>query len=233
MEHHKYPCMTRSLAKAAQIDDLLHDLPFLFPLGKIRGITVRQLTPRMCGLLLFVRSPFMYRGATRRPQDVAQFLWIVSPKYREDQKSADRFMKNLPLIPATREGKLFPVFTMFCRAIDRYLDHAFIDEPATSPGSATVFPVAYQPAIIHPIALAYNWEAERVLDLPIAQLYQFLKLIRRDRAAMAGEIMPPAFGSTYQDKVRRRIVLKWHRRAHALGVTVEEAVELHNRRSAA
>src|SRR5687768_11564646 len=101
----KYPGMGRAMARAAQLEDFLHDLPFLATLENIRGVSVRQLTARMCGLLLFVRSPFLYKGAVRRPQDVAQFLWIVSPDYKPDQKAADRYMKKLPLITATREGK--------------------------------------------------------------------------------------------------------------------------------
>lgn len=214
----KYPGYERAMARASQIEDLLHDLPLLSALEKIRGISVKQLTPRMCGLLLFVRSPFMYRGLDRRPQDVAQFLWIVSPQYKADQKAADRFMRSLPLISATREGKLFPVFNAFCRAIDRYLDRAFIDQPALCAASATVFPVAYELAIIHPIATAYNCPPpfDAIRDTPCALLYQSLKLIRRDRGAIAGELGIPSF-TPYQDKIRRRISMKWRRRAYLAG----------------
>jgi hypothetical protein len=223
-----YPGYTRAIARAAQLEELLHDLPFLSALEKIRGISVRQLTPRMCGLLLFARSTFMYKGAVRGVDDVARFLWIVSPDYKPDQKAADRFMRKLPLIAATREGKLYPVFRAFERAIDRYVDRAFIDQPAMCANSATVFPVAYQAAIVHPIARAYHWDEERILDTPIARLYQFLKLIQRERGAIAGELGTPAF-YPYQDRIRRRIVMRWHRRAQALGVSVEDCVALFSR----
>jgi hypothetical protein len=225
-----YPGYNRSIARCAQIEDFLHDLPFLSTEEKIRGIKVKQLTPRMCGLLLFARSPFMYKGAVRGAADVARFLWIVSPGYKPDQKKADRFMRSLPLIAATRAGKLFPVFRAFERAIDRYIDRAFIDQPAMCDGS-TVFPVAYQAAIIHPIARAYAWEPDRILDTPVAQLYQFLKLIQRERGGIAGEMGVPSF-YPYQDRARRRIVMRWHRRAHQMGISVEDCVALHNRKAA-
>lgn len=226
-----YPGYTRAIARAAQLEDFLRDLPFLSTLEKIRGLSVRQLTPRMCGLLLFARSPFMWKGAERRADDVAQFLWIVSLKYKPDQKAADRFMRALPFIQATREGKLFPVFQVFRRAIDRYIDRAFIDQPALSANSTTIFPVAYQAAIVHPLARAYRWDQERILDTPCAQLYQFLKLIRRESSTVTGELGIPVF-YPYQDRARRRIVMKWHRRAHALGISVEDCVALHTRRAA-
>lgn len=212
----RYPGYNRAMARAAQIEDYLHDLPFLATLQKIRGISVRQLTPRMCGLLLFVRSPFLYKAAERRVDDVARFLWIVSPDYKPDQKAADRYMRRLPLISATRKGELYPVFRSFCRAIDRYLDRAFIDQPPQMASSnGPLFPVAYEAAIIHPIARAYHWDADRVLDTPIAQVYQFLKLIQRERVTSEG-MGVPAF-TPFQDRMRRRIVLKWRRRAFAAG----------------
>lgn len=212
----KYPGYTRAIAKAAQLENFLNDLPFLATLEKIRGITVKQLTPRMCGLLLFVRSPFLYKGAVRAPDDVARFLWIVSLDYKSDQKAADRWMHDLPLIPATRKGMLAPVFHAFCRAIDRYVDRAFIDQPALCESSATIFPVAYQAIIIDPIAREYGWTREEILDTPIAQLYQYLQIIRRRAGAVAGEMGIPVF-SPYQDKVRRRIIMRWRRRAYTAG----------------
>lgn|GEM_PF-3247166 len=227
-----YPGYSRAIARAAQLEDFLHTLPFLSALEKIRGISVRQLTPRMCGLLLFVRSPFMYPGAPRGAGDVAQFLWIVSPGYKPDQKAADRFMKKLPFIEATRHGKLYPVFAAFCRAIERYIDRAFIDQPALCEASTTVFPIAYEMAIIHPIARAYHCPPpfDAIRDTPCALLYQSLKLIRRDSHAHEGMGIP-AF-TPYQDRVRRRIVMKWHRRAHALGISVADCIALHNRKAA-
>lgn len=228
-----YPGYTRAITRAAQLEDFLRDLPFLSTLEKIRGISVRQLTPRMCGLLLFARSPFMWKGIERSVDDVAQFLWIVSTKYKPDQRAADRFMRSLPFIQATRHGKLFPVFQVFCRAIDRYLDRAFIDQPAMSANTSTVFPIAYEMAIIHPIARAYHCAPpfDAIRDTPCALLYQSLKLIRRESSTIAGELGIPTF-YPYQDKVRRRIVLKWHRRAYALGISVEDCVALHTRRAA-
>lgn len=217
MLHSLYPGMSRALGRAAQLEDFLHDLPFLSTLEKIRGISVRQLTPRMCGLLLFARSPFMYKGAERQADDVARFLWIVSPDYKADQKAADRFMRKLPLIQATREGKLFPVFRAFCRAIDRYIDRAFIDQPALCEASTTLFPIAYEMAIIHPIAHYYHCPPpfDAIRDTPCALLYQSLKLIRRESMSHEGMGIP-AF-TPYQDKVRRRIIFKWRRRAYLAG----------------
>lgn len=215
MEHSKYPGYTRAIARAAELEDYLHELPFLSALEKIRGISVRQLTPRMCGLLLLARSPFMYKNADRRPSDVAQFLWVVSLNYKPDQRAADRFMKKLPLIQATREGNLFPVFRTFERAIDRYVDRAFIDQPALCATSGTVFPIAYEAAVIHPLARAYHWDADRIRDTPCAQLYQFLKLIRRDSYTHEGLGIPTFY--PYQDRVRRRIIMRWRRRAWVAG----------------
>jgi hypothetical protein len=226
-----YPGYERASQRARQLEDYLRDLPFLFSLDTIRGVTVRQLTPRMCGLLLFARSPFLYKGATRRPDDVARFLWVVSPEYKPDQAAADAYMKSIPLIKATREGRLFPVFNSFCRAIGRYIDRAFFDQPPSAAESGPIFPVAYQTAIIHPIARGYSWPAERILDMPVAQLYQLLKCIQRERSAAAGMGIPVF--SPYQDKVDRRIILRWHRRAHAAGMSVEDYVAQFKARGAA
>lgn len=223
-----YPGMTRALWRAARLEDYLHDLPFLSTVENIRGITVRQLTPRMCGLLLFAQSPFLYKCVMRTPVDVALFLWIVSPEYKPSQKAADTYMADL---------KIFPDIQPFCRGIDRYLDRAFVDQPPVSSGSsaAPIFPVAYQASIVHPLAASYGWPQEvldaqgqpipglGILDKPIAQLYQFIKLIRYHND-LNGSI--PSF-TPYQDKVRSRIVRRWRNKAADMGIPVEELIATH------
>lgn len=201
MELHEYPGMKRALNRARQIEDYLRDIPFLTVDEEIAGLPARQLTARMALVLMSVRDPFMC-GGPRRPEDVARFLWIVSPDYSTDTAKRDKFLSDtLPVI--------LPKFRRFYRAIDRYLDRALVDKPAPSNGEP--LPVSFAAWLVHEMGSSHGWTASETLDQPLACIYQYQKLITLTNSPRKGVDKAILF-SRYSDRVKRRIYARYHER---------------------
>jgi hypothetical protein len=244
-----YPGYERGMARMQRVEDVLRAFAMTPLLERINGISVRQLTPRMFDLLFLISSPFLVSPAKRRqfglrarPEDVAQFLWIVSPGNPLDSSPPPKnFFANLrPDEPA--------YFRQFYRAIDRYFDRAMLDRPAGAIGGRVVS-TSFTASVVNRIAGAYGWPAE-VFSTPPAPARTPRTRTRAPAPARArahdrlpsrpipdaGILdMPiarlfqywrwisvdrnpetPLF-SRFQDSFRKRTILKWRARAVAAG----------------
>jgi hypothetical protein len=218
-----YPGYERGLARLRRVEDVLRAFAMTRQLERINGIHVRQLTPRHLDLLLLIGSPFLISPARRRafrvfaqPEDVAQFLWIVSPDNPLDgSRPPENFFANLrPDEP--------DYFRQFYRAIDRYYDRAMLDRPAAPLGGRAVA-TSLSASMVNRIASAFSWKDEifdrkgrpipfaGILDMPVARLYQYWRWIITDRNPQT-----PLF-SRFQDAFKSRVILKWRGRAKAAG----------------
>jgi hypothetical protein len=233
-----YPGMAHALARMRKVEALergLRTLAMTPLLERINGLEVRQLTPRHMDLLILVRSPFLHRRAARQQyglfadaEDVAQFLWIVSPRNPLDGSPPPvDFCTGLrPEEPA--------YFQKFYRAIDRYYDRATIDEPRGG-GSGRPVPTALSVSMVNRIAGAYGWLPEvldrkgrpipgkGILDMPIARLNQYLMWIRMERDPHLTAIGKLARRAR---DMKHAVIARWHAKAEAAGVSVEECVKL-------
>ncbi len=132
------------------------------------GVSAHQLMPRHVCLLTYCQNAFLGGGAPPQPEDIAFFLWAVSPDYCLDVKKRDRFIKakvaNLP-------------YARSCREIFDYLDRAFQDSPGRSGSGGTqyVAPVVF---LIDLFASQYGWTDEKTMTTPLAALFQYMKAMR-------------------------------------------------------
>jgi hypothetical protein len=218
-----YPGYERGLARMRRVEDVLRTFALTRLPEKINGIEVRQLTPRMLDLLVLTNSIFLVPRETRHavgvaalPEEVAQFLWIVSLQNPLNGRNPPKgFFASLR--PDEHD-----YFQRFYRTIDRYMDRALLDRPAAAVGGRIVS-TAFSVAIVHRIAAGYGWPAEvadakgrpvqfaGILDMPIARLYQYTRWLHVDADPSA-----PIF-SRFQDAFRKRKIIKWRARAVADG----------------
>lgn len=180
------PGLSRAVARAKGIEDRWRELAFL-PVGEeICGVPVRQLTLRHLRILLSIHSPFLH-GKTPTLFDIERFLWVVSPRFNIRGLGKVDFARSIEHLSYAR----------VCRAINRYIDRALLDRPATT-GSGTPIAVSFDAYLVDRIARTYGWSDEQILDAPLARLYQYLRLIQLKDNPRTPQI------SRLSDRVRQR-----------------------------
>lgn len=133
------------------------------------GIPAAQLTPAHLTLLSLCRNAFI-EGREPHPEDVAMFLWFVSPEYCTDTRKRDRFVRR-------NVGKL--PFRKSVAEIDEYLERTFQDSPPRSgndEGPQYVAPVVY---LVDLFAHQYGWSAQEVMNTPLAFLFQCMNAMKQ------------------------------------------------------
>ena len=133
----------------------------------VAGVSVRHYSARHHLLLIGCDNHFL-TGGIIRSEDIAMFLWFVSPEYvAGNQKLRSRFIRrNVRGLPYA-ETK---------RAIETYL--SLQDWPASTPGGKKhrdhVASVAF---IVDRLALEYGWSDEMILEMPLARVFQYLRIM--------------------------------------------------------
>ena len=132
------------------------------------GLEVKQFTYLHLLVLGNCGNAFV-EGGEPTVEDVAFFLWVVSPEYRPNCEA-----KRNEFIEAIAERVQFMAS---CREIYEYLDAAFMDSPGGSgaPGKSYTSFVA---PICDIFAHEYGWDDQVTLNKPVARLNQLLRRIR-------------------------------------------------------
>lgn len=156
-------------AEAQRKEQEERDLAFCDWLVPLCGLEVRQFSLLHLIILGNCDNAFV-SNADPKPEDVAFFLWVVSPQYRPNsQGERDAFCKDIGA-----KVKFVPA----CAEIAAYLDRAFQDMPAGSspPGKSYTSFVA---PICDLFAREYGWDDQAVIRKPVARLFQLLRRIEK------------------------------------------------------
>jgi hypothetical protein len=174
----------RALRRAGRLEDSWREFPFLGITERICSVEVNLLTLRMFVELCNVRSP-LFVGGPVRPGDIAVFLWRLSPMYQKtlvgrDGRARQKFIASIIALP----------YAKIRRAINRFLDRMLIDKPPVTDGPSSQPDVSFVASFIHELAAAYGWSRGEILDLPMPEIFQYFREIRRDKYAAAGKSVP-------------------------------------------
>lgn len=137
------------------------------------GLELRAITPRDLLYLDYAGSPFI-RGGQIKDHHIPQFLWqLCEPQPRGwwQERKFYRHVGNLIYADAVAE-------------IRRYLDRTFADSPSagssTSPESSPSSPIGTSfvaPLIVRLASGIPSLTPVAIMDTPIAQLFQFRKIL--------------------------------------------------------
>lgn len=125
------------------------------------GLPATQLTPRKLLLLELCGNAFLVGGAVEAA-DVAQFLWIVSPKYTTNSEAAREFAKTV--------GDLD--FKEAAEGIQEWLEIQMIDLP-TSKSTGMISGRVWVAQYVDLFASEYGWTESHILDMPVLCLGQY------------------------------------------------------------
>lgn len=157
------PGYSEALADEAAVRELSYvDAP-----RTVAGIDVRQPTILDVVLLTHAESPFLVGGQIT-PGAIAQWFWhMATPEYR-------------------KRGRVWHILTMrrlkydeTLREIQEFLDRHLQDSPAGSESTQAEF-VSWVAAAVHALASAYGWTERDILNMPLARVFQYLRLIQRN-----------------------------------------------------
>lgn len=156
------------LREAVKRENDVRDASFLDLTTSICGIEIRQMTPRDLLILDGIGNPLV-ANALPSPVQLAEFLWLLSPRYR-NRSPVRRFLfarsiRRLNYIAAAK-------------ACSRYISDTFQDSPGGG-GPASVPYASWCGHIVHTIATNYGWERNTTIKLPLKELFQYLRCIRR------------------------------------------------------
>lgn len=155
-------------AEAAQRQEALRDSVFLGLPLTICGLPCDQLNARHLAILTHCRNGFVCGGEITGVA-VGQFLWCLSPDYS-------------PINTKGRAARLKQVsglnFAKAKKEIEEYTDGVFMDSHAGgSPRSESYN--SWLAGLVDALASEYGWKQQEILDLPLAAVFQYVRLIRK------------------------------------------------------
>lgn len=156
---------------------------------RICGVEIRQMTLRHLIILEGIDSPLLC-NRTPLPEQVVQFLWVLSPKFSKSDLKLSRFIESARVIP----------YGEAVVQIRRFISDTFQDSPPSS-GIRKWDPpqVSFAASMIYILTTVLHWSREVILDLPLKEAFQYLKLHR-----MSNSTGPAAAGFNPSDAVKWR-----------------------------
>lgn len=149
-------------------ETLLREAAFLPVTETVNGVECLPFTPLHFAILEAVNSPFV-KGGQPTHADIAQFLWCVSPRYKQQDRWA--FYWTIRSFRALD-------YTATLRSIYDYIEEAFADAPG-SKGEVSVSYFSASASIVDLIASEYHWKEADIIRLPFKRLFQYFRCIQR------------------------------------------------------
>jgi hypothetical protein len=145
---------------------------------RICGIEIQQMTLRHWLILDGIDSPLLGSGDPN-PVDVAKFLWVLSPRFHPHAPfRRHRFLRGCRNVP----------YGEAVMAIRQFVDDTFQDSPPSSGDDKWTAPqVSFGASVIFSVAIKLHWSREAILDLPLKESFQHMKLLRMRNEAECGE----------------------------------------------
>ncbi len=155
-------------AEAVKRQEELRDGAFLDLPFSLCGFPCLKLTARHFAILVHSRSPFVC-GGFPLPEHVVQFLWVLHPKFSyTDIVRRDAFIDSCAWLD----------YDAAVQSIVGYVEEVMIDSPATG-GNRSEGYHSWLAVIVDTLAREYGWSQEQIMSLPMASLFQYLRLIGR------------------------------------------------------
>lgn len=162
--------------EARKNEDARREQAFLDLPLTVCGEELRQITPKDLLILNGIESPFVC-GGEADPIDVVVFLWYLNAKNDQSESWFNRrrkkqMMKRVALLP----------FVGSVQACRDFVEATFQDTPNKESSGEEKRPIGTAlivPLIVR-IAKETGWDKDKIMQMPLAQLFQFLKHIRAD-----------------------------------------------------
>jgi hypothetical protein len=163
----------------------------------VAGVEASQMTLRHFLTLELAKNPYIIGGSIE-PEHALQVLHTVAVD--PDLETFFDRVKPDVLLPEMRQ----------------YIADTFLDAPSGG-GKSSSLPYASSAATyIHIFAREYGWGVNEILEMPVAQLFQLLRLIQRSKSSSA------IMFNKRSDPARKELLLAMHKESEEQAKEVEE-----------
>ena len=136
---------------------------------RIGGREFLPLTVRHYLALDAVDSPFIRGGAMPTPEQLCQFLWVIAPEFSTDSGAVSNFAKAIGGLP----------FDATVKECFELVEVTFMDAPQGGPTDTGPAYVSWVASIVDALGSEYGWKPFEIIDMPLRQIFQLLRSIRR------------------------------------------------------
>jgi hypothetical protein len=142
---------------------------------EICGVEVTQMTLKQFFLLEGADTP-LFKGGKITAEDLAVFLWILSPEWKPCQKARNEFCKKVRTVNIVDA----------CNAAEKYLEATFAEADTGGEEKKKKYAnfISY---IVDMFGREYGWTIGEIMKLPMRQIYQLSTAIGERYAAEANK----------------------------------------------
>ena len=135
----------------------------------IGGREFLPLTIRHYLALDAVDSPFIRGGGMPTPEQLCQFLWVIAPEFSTDSGAMLNFAKAIGGLP----------FEATVKECFELVEVTFMDSPQGDGSTSGPSFVSWVASIVDALGSEYGWMPRDIIDMPLRQVFQLLRAIRR------------------------------------------------------
>lgn len=184
---------------------------------RICGVEIQQMTLRHWIILDGVDSPLLGNGLPS-PLEVKDFLWVMSPKFRP-RAYFRRFLFRLS-VGRKPYGELVV-------KLRKFVEDTFQDSPPSSVSNWEAPQVSFAANVIYSIANKFHWTRDVIMNLPLKETFQHMKMIRMANEAACGE-NPAGFNPSDALLARERRKVREQRQLKKLRARVIDLLQSRN-----
>ena len=156
------------LREAIKRENDIRDASFLDLNTNICGVKIRQMTPRDLLILDGIGNPLM-SGQLPSAAQLAEFLWLLSPQFK-NHAPIRRFLFGRSIRKIS--------YVAAVKACGKYIEETFQDSPASSGVSSMPY-AGWCAYVVNRVAINYGWSRNEIINLPLKELFQYLKCLTR------------------------------------------------------
>lgn len=150
---------------------------------RICGIEIRQMTLRHWLILDGIDSPII-NGRLPDPdsKDIEKFLWVLSPKFTPSKYSFAK-ARLTRHVSKLKYGET----VLACR---QFIEDTFQDQPPSIGGQDKEWKppqFSFASSIVRTVCTELHWSRNEILDAPLKELFQYMKISRLIAKAERGE----------------------------------------------
>jgi hypothetical protein len=164
---------------ALEREALVRDASFLPVTETVAGFECVPMTLRHFITLRMMRSPFLF-GTTPSPEDIAAFLWLLSPAYKPGTSLRTRWNRRRLIVKTAAKLSTATGAAKLVHAIRDYVEDSLQDmQPIGEPvGCVHVAHFSDAAAMCASFGREFGWAEEAILQMPMKRLLQYTKEMR-------------------------------------------------------
>lgn len=166
------PAKVPGYLDAVEREKLVRNVSFLPITLFVEGFELCQMTLNHWLLLYIARSPMVF-GGIPRPDQAAQFLWVMNPDYNPEGRGKRALLRRCRKVfrnPSKAQRLV--------AEINRYMHETMLDLDRSSGAADETSYFADPCYLVGMLCFHFGWSEDAVMRMPLARIFQYKKVIK-------------------------------------------------------